>query len=125
MLQIIIQSNSSIPVYEQIINQVKSDIFDGTLKTNEQMPSVRSLAKDIRVSALTVKKAYDVLESDGFIKTVHGKGSYVLPINTLAIQENILYQAETDMENLINKYKKSGVTTNELKEIFKILTEEE
>ena len=74
-MKIIINNSSMQPIYEQIVTQIKSQIMDGNLKENEMLPSVRSLAKEIKVSALTVKKAYDALEDEGFVVTIHGKGS--------------------------------------------------
>ena len=76
-MRLIINNSSMQPIYEQIVTQLKSQIMDGSLKENEMLPSVRSLAKEIKVSALTVKKAYDALEEEGFVVTIHGKGSYV------------------------------------------------
>ena len=80
-MKIIINNSSMQPIYEQILGQIKNCIMRGELKEEEMLPSVRSLAKDLRVSALTVKKAYDTLEQEGFIITVHGKGSFVACAN--------------------------------------------
>ena len=76
-MQFIINHSSMEPIYEQIMGQIRSGIAKGTMKEGEALPSVRALAKDLKVSALTVKKAYDGLEQEGFIMTVHGKGSFV------------------------------------------------
>ena len=80
-MKIIIQSTSMTPIYEQIVDQIKTMIQKGELKENDMLPSVRSLAKELKISALTVKKAYDHLEEEGFTITVHGKGTFVLAIN--------------------------------------------
>lgn len=80
-MQIIINNTSMIPIYEQIIDQIKTAIINGSLKENDILPSVRALSKELKISALTVKKAYDILEQDGFTTTVHGKGTYVKTIN--------------------------------------------
>ena len=85
-MKLIINNSSMQPIYEQIVSQIKNKIMHGELREEEMLPSVRSLAKDLKVSALTVKKAYDSLEEEGFIVTVHGKGSFV----TLANQELML-----------------------------------
>lgn len=85
-MKIIINNSSMQPIYEQILGQIKNYIMHGELKEEEMLPSVRSLAKELRVSALTVKKAYDTLEQEGFVITIHGKGSFV----TCANQEIML-----------------------------------
>ena len=77
-MRIIINSSSMVPIYEQITDQIKTLIRGGELKENDNLPSVRALSKDLRISALTVKKAYDSLEEEGFAVTVHGKGTYVV-----------------------------------------------
>ena len=79
-MKIIINHSSMQPIYEQITDQIKAMIIDGTLKEEEMLPSVRTLAKELKISALTVKKAYDFLEEEGFVVTVHGKGALSLRI---------------------------------------------
>ena len=87
-MNILINNSSMQPIYEQIVGQIKAAIMQGTLKEDQMLPSVRSLSKDLRISALTVKKAYDTLEQEGFIITVHGKGSFVAGVNpNLALEE--------------------------------------
>ena len=76
-MKLIINHSSMQPIYDQIVDQVKGKIMQGELQENTMLPSVRTLAKELRVSALTVKKAYDALEEEGFVITVHGKGSFV------------------------------------------------
>ena len=76
-MQIIINTSSMIPIYEQITDQIKAQIRSGQCKENDPLPSVRTLAKELKISVLTVKKAYDRLEAEGFAVTVHGKGSYI------------------------------------------------
>ena len=93
-MKIIIQHNSMVPIYEQLVNQIKSLILEESLQENEPLPSVRVLAKEIKASALTVKKAYDLLEQEGFIATVHGKGSFVLAVNRHAKREILLYSTQ-------------------------------
>ena len=86
-MQIILNNASMIPIYEQLAEQVKSQILSGVLSENEALPSVRTLSASLKISALTVKKAYDKLEEDGFVVTVHGKGTYVAPTNrSLALE---------------------------------------
>ena len=76
-MKIIINSSSMVPIYEQIVDQVKAQIISGELKEDDNLPSVLTLSKELRISALTVKKAYDSLEQEGFTVTIHGKGTYV------------------------------------------------
>ena len=80
-MRIIINTTLMVPIYEQIIDQIKMLIRNGELKENDNLPSVRTLSKELKISALTVKKAYDNLESEGYTITVHGKGTYVAAIN--------------------------------------------
>ena len=88
-MKIIINNTSMTPIYEQIIDQIKKMIVKGELKENDSLPSVRSLSNELKISALTVKKAYDFLENEGYIQTVHGKGSYIKSINHDILSENI------------------------------------
>ena len=112
-MNIIISNNSSIPIYEQIENAIKQAIFSNELKEEEMLPSVRTLANDLKISFLTVKRAYDELEKSGFIKTVQGKGSFISPKNLELIKEEKL----KEIQNYISE--------NEVKELFKIIFEEE
>ena len=86
-MKIIINTSSMVPIYEQIIDQIKTMIRKQELKQNDQLPSVRALSKELKISALTVKKAYDELEREGFTVTIHGKGSYVTAANTELMME--------------------------------------
>ena len=90
-----------VPIYEQIIDQIKTMIRKGDLKQNDQLPSVRALSKELKISVLTVKKAYDELEREGFTVTVHGKGSYVTAANTELIMEEQRKEVEQDLEQAI------------------------
>ena len=88
-MKIIINTSLMVPIYEQIVDQIKMLIRNGELKENDNLPSVRTLSKELKISALTVKKAYDNLESEGFTVTVHGKGTYVAATNTeLLLEKN-------------------------------------
>ena len=95
-MKIIINSSSMVPIYEQIVDQVKAQIVAGDLKENDILPSVRGLAKDLKISALTVKKAYDNLEQDGFTVTVHGKGTYVAAANPERMREEQMRGVEAE-----------------------------
>lgn len=121
----LILNNSSIqPIYEQILSQIKSQIMNGQLKENEMLPSVRGLAKEVKVSALTVKKAYDALEEEGFIVTVHGKGSYVACASQDLMLEEKKKEVEKELEQAIRKGKSCGLSDNDLRELFQIILED-
>ena len=123
-MQIIINNSSMQPIYEQIVNQIKAAIIQGKIKEEQMLPSVRSLAKDLRISALTVKKAYDTLEEQGFIVTVHGKGSFVSCANQELMLEEKRKEVEYDIEMAIRKGRSCGMNNQELVELFKLILEE-
>ena len=123
-MRIIINNSSMIPIYVQIIQQIKAQIADGSLNENEALPSVRSLSKDLNISALTVKKAYDELEAGGFVITVHGKGTYVNGNNTEYIKESRLKEVEDDLRMAVEKAESYGISKEELKEMFEMFIEE-
>ena len=123
-MKIIINNSSMQPIYEQILGQIKNCIMRGELKEEEMLPSVRSLAKDLRVSALTVKKAYDTLEQDGFVITVHGKGSFVACANQEIMLEEKRKEVEADFEMEIRKGRSCGMSNQEIAELFEIILEE-
>ena len=100
-MKIIINTSSMVPIYEQIIDQIKTMIRKGDLKQNDQLPSVRALSKELKISVLTVKKAYDELEREGFTVTVHGKGSYVTAANSELMMEEQRKEVEQDLEQAI------------------------
>lgn len=123
-MKIIINNSSMQPIYEQILGQIKNCIMRGELKEEEMLPSVRSLAKDLRVSALTVKKAYDTLEQDGFVITVHGKGSFVACANQEIMLEEKRKEVGADFEMAIRKGRSCGMSNQEIAELFEIILEE-
>ncbi len=123
-MNIIINNLSMQPIYDQIVSQIKAHIMQGKLKEEDMLPSVRGLAKDLRVSALTVKKAYDALEEQGFIVTVHGKGSFVACANQDLMLEEKRKEVENDMEMLIRKGRSCGMSNEELTELFRLILEE-
>ena len=124
-MNIIITNSSSIPIFEQIENAIKEAIFSNELKEGEMLPSVRSLANDLKISFLTVKRAYDELEKTGFIKTVQGKGSYVSPKNLDLIKEEKLKEIQDYIEKVYEISKLSNISKEEIKELFKLIFEEE
>ena len=122
-MNIIINTASMIPIYEQIMETIKQKISTGELKEGDALPSVRALAKDLKISALTVKKAYDALEEEGFTATVHGKGSYVRAANKAAIREERLKEIEAELSRVIEKARLYELTAQELTELFQIQIE--
>ena len=102
-MRIIINHSSMIPIYEQIVDQIKKQINNHTLKENDALPSVRSLAKELQISALTVKKAYDFLENEGLTKTIHGKGTFVLAVNKDLLEEAKKEIERTKYDERLNK----------------------
>lgn len=123
-MNIIINNSSMQPIYEQIVGQVKEQIMNGTLKQDAALPSVRTLSKDLRISALTVKKAYDTLEQEGFVITVHGKGSFVAGVNPQIAVEEGRKEVEKVLESAIRLAKSRGMTTEELQDLFSLIIEE-
>ncbi len=123
-LNIIISNSSMQPIYEQIVTQVKAKIMNGELKEQTMLPSVRTLAKEIKVSALTVKKAYDALDEEGFIVTVHGKGSFVTLANQGILLEEKKKEVEADFDMAIRKGRSCGMSDQELTELFQIVLED-
>lgn len=123
-LNIIIQRASMIPVYEQIVNQFKHQIVSRTLNSQDPLPSVRKLAKELHVSALTVKKAYDQLEQDGLINTVQGKGSFVAEFNPAVEHEEELKEVQDQFEKVIQKSKQIGMTDHDIRGLIDLLLEE-
>ena len=123
-MNIIINNSSMQPIYEQIVNQIKVSIMKGALKEEQMLPSVRLLAKELRISALTVKKAYDTLEEQGFIVTVHGKGSFVSCANQELMLEEKRKEVENDIEMAIRKGRSCGMSNEELKDLFMLILEE-
>lgn len=120
-MEIIISNSDKKPIYEQITSQIKSMIISGTLKEGYALPSMRLLAKELRISVITTKRAYEDLERDGFITTVPGKGSFVASKNTEFIKEENLRLAEQHLQKAVDIAKSSGIEYEELKDILEIL----
>ena len=123
-MNLIINHTSMQPVYEQIVCQIKDKIIHGELIEETLLPSVRTLAKDIKVSALTVKKAYDQLEAEGFVVTVHGKGSFVACANQAQMLEEKKKEVEAEFEQTIRKARSCGMEDKEIQELFEIVLED-
>ena len=121
--KIIINISSLVPIYEQIIDQIKTMIRKGDLKQNDQLPSVRALSKELKISVLTVKKAYNELEREGFTVTVHGKGSYVTAANTELMMEEQRKEVEQDLDQAILKGRRFGISDEDIKTLFELILE--
>ncbi len=124
-LNLIISNNSDVPIYQQIKNEIINSIEDEQLKENEILPSIRNLAKDLRISVLTVKKAYDELEQEAYIKTVQGKGTFVTPRSKELIREKQISLIEGHIEQIVNIAKISDISKKEIIDLFNYMYEEE
>lgn len=124
-MKMIISNSSSIPIYEQIKKSIINQILEGELDEDELLPSIRVLAQDIKISAMTIKKAYDELEKEGYLKSIQGKGTFVAPKNTELAKE----QAQKDIENYIEKIvaisNRFEIDENDVIEMFKMIYEED
>lgn len=123
-MHIILNNTSMIPIYEQLVEQIKADIISGELAENEPLPSVRTLSGSLKISALTVKKAYDRLTEEGFVVTVHGKGSYVAPTDRSLAVEARRKAVEESFMTAIEMAKAMGLSDEEIREIVDIMLEE-
>lgn len=123
-MKIIINTSLMIPIYEQIVDCIKTMIRNQELKENDNLPSVRTLSKELKISALTVKKAYDTLEEEGLVITVHGKGTYIAITNRECLLEEQKKELEADLEKAILKGRRCGISDEEIKSLFELLLEE-
>lgn len=124
-MEIILSNSTAKPIYEQITDQIKHMILDGTLKGGDALPSMRTLAQDLRISVITTKRAYNDLEAEGYITTVAGKGCFVSSIDPELLRENNVRKMERHMQDAIDIAKRCGIGLGELTEILEILFEEE
>lgn len=124
-MDIIISNSIDTPLYEQVKEQIKNKIVANELKAGELLPSIRSLAKDLRISVITTKNAYDELEKEGYVETIPGKGTYVANKNTELIKEEQLQKVEGLIDTAVSIAKISGISKDEIKEILDILYGEE
>ncbi|AFA47799.1 GntR family transcriptional regulator [Acetobacterium woodii] len=120
-MNIIISNSSDKPIYEQITKQIKKMIISGELSPGESLPSMRFLAKELRISVITTKRAYSDLERDGFIETVTGKGSFVAKQNLSFIREEQLRLTEEFLQKAVDVAKSSNISWEELEDMLKIL----
>ncbi|MBR1866896.1 MAG: GntR family transcriptional regulator [Lachnospiraceae bacterium] len=120
-MDIIISNNSSSPIYEQITTQIKEMILNGSLQEGDALPSMRSLAKELRISIITTKRAYEDLERDGFIESFTGRGSFVKAANSEILREELLCQVEELLVEACSKAAMSGQSRQELTETLELL----
>lgn len=123
-MNIILNNSSMVPIYEQLMAQIKAAVINGEMEPGAALPSVRALAAELKISALTVKKAYDKLEEENFIITVHGKGSYVAETNTLLAAEARKLEVEKLLDQAFAKAKAAGMEKDEIRQLVEILLED-
>ena len=117
-MTILIDNRSGTPIYDQIYTQIKSQIISGALAANEMLPSIRGLAKDLRISFVTTKRAYDELEKDGFIYTIPAKGCYVAPKNTELLREENLRKIEEHIDAVVRLAATCGLSAADIHEMI-------
>ena len=123
-MRIIINNSSMVPIYEQISDQIKTLIRNEELRPNDILPSVRALSKELKISTLTVKKAYDSLEDEGFAVTVHGKGTYVTAVNPQLLLEEQKKELEADLEAAVWKGRRYGINDDDIRSLFEMILED-
>ena len=120
-MKIIISNSSSVPIYEQIKSAIINQIMAGELVEGEMIPSIRNLAQDIKISVMTIKKAYDELESEGYIKSVQGKGTFVSSINDELVREKANKDIEANIYNIIEIALKFNISKKEILDLFEFI----
>ncbi len=123
-MDIIISNNSDSPIYEQIKEQIKLMIMNGALNEGDALPSMRLLAKELRISIITTKRAYEELENEGYIESFTGKGSFVKGVNRQVVRETLVFEIEELFENILDKAEIAKVSYEELSETLRLLYEE-
>lgn len=124
-MDIIISNASGVPIYEQIVRQIKGLILSEELHEGEALPSIRLLARDLRISVITTKRAYEELERDGFLTTVPGKGCFVAPQNRETMREAVLCRVEEHLAAAVEEARAGAVNLDELKEMLTAIYEDE
>ena len=120
-MELIIRNTTNQPIYDQIYSQIKAQIIAGKLSPGEALPSIRALAKDLRISVITTKRAYEELEREGLIQTVPGKGSFVAPQNRELLREAQLRRVEEKLTQAVEEARKGAFSLDELHELLNIL----
>ncbi|MBQ8315871.1 MAG: GntR family transcriptional regulator [Lachnospiraceae bacterium] len=124
-MQFVVSGQSTLPIYEQIIGQVKTAIVAGDVKPGDMLPSIRALAKDLQISVITTKRAYEELEKEGLIYSVSGKGFYVCEQNTDLLREKKLAMAERHMLDCIKECREAGMEREDIMEMVEVLLDSE
>lgn len=113
-MKIIIKNKSELPIYEQIEQQIKAQILDGTIAEDEQLPSIRQLARDLKISVITTTRVYNDLSDEGFLISVTGKGYFVAPRNNELLRERMLYEMEEGLEKAVKSGRDAGLSNEEI-----------
>ena len=124
-MTILLDNQSGEPIYRQIAQQIKAQILSGVLVPDTPLPSIRNLAKDLRISVITTKRAYDELEQQGFVYTLAGKGCFVAPLNLELLREEHLKQIESHLQEAVRLAETCGLSREELLEMLRLLLQEE
>lgn len=124
-MELIIQNTGDVPIYEQITRQIKAHILQGELTAGDALPSMRLLAKELRISVITTKRAYEELERDGFITTVPGKGCFVAAQDSALAREDAMRRMEEKLAEAVTIGRVAGLTLQEMAEVLKIIYKEE
>lgn len=122
-MTILIDNKSGLPIYDQIYSQIKAQIISGGLQTDEALPSIRNLAKDLRISVITTRRAYDELEQEGFIYTIPGKGCFVAQKNLQLLREENLKKIESHMQSIYRLGQTCGLSLDEAVEMLRLMWE--
>ena len=122
-MHLVISNSSSVPIYEQIKEQIIEQIMNDELKEDEVLPSIRSLSKDIKISLMTVKKAYDQLDSDGYIVSIAGKGTFVAPRNSNLVKEHVQKEIEDNIQQAIDLAVRYDISKDEIIDLVNMLYE--
>ena len=122
-MELFINNKSGAPIYDQIYNQIKQQIISGALQPDEAMPSIRGLARDLRISVITTKRAYEDLEAEGFLVTQPGRGSFVAPQNPALLHEQHLKKVEDCLQGAVDAARLGGIGYEEVAETLRLLWE--
>lgn len=123
-MKIIVKNKSELPIYEQIEQQIKAQIIDGTVKADEQLPSIRQLARDLKISVITTTRAYNDLSDEGYIISVAGKGYFAAPRNNDLLRERMLFEMEESIEKVVESGRNAGLSDEEIIDALKKYMEE-
>ena len=123
-MTVLIDNKSSLPIYDQIYSQIKAQIISGELQEHKALPSIRNLAKDLRISVITTKRAYDELEKEGFIYTIAAKGCFVAPKNVELLREETLKNIENHIDQIVRLSQSFGLSEQEVLDMVRFAMED-